>query len=240
MLIVMTYNILNGAGVDTLFPGNKEWVERQGYPGNRLQAVLEVIETADPAIIGIQEAHQWEIGNPCVAAQVADELGMNYFIGESIDPSSGFASVVLFTKFDIIDAESYGTQFTRAALRAELMLSSGQSMHVFVVHLDSTSAEIRMRELMFLVDEMSQFTDGLTVLMGDMNFLDKDYAPYDSQSAILRKAGWCHPLSASQDIDQVWTSPVLEPYVQLGPEIPYALTSGASDHRPVVVKVGLP
>jgi len=236
----MTYNILNGAGVETVVLGNKEWAERHGYPGDRLQAVLEVIKTADPDIIGIQEAHQWEIGNPCVAQQVADELGMNYFIGESIDPTSGFASVVLFTKFDIIDAESYGAHFTRAALRAELLIPSGQSMHIFVVHLDATSSEIRMGELTFLADEMSQFIDGLTVLMGDMNFLDKDYAPYDRQAAILREAGWCHPLGSSQYIDQVWTSPALEPYVQPGSEIPSQLTSGTSDHLPVVVKVGLP
>ena len=243
-ITVMTYNILNGAGVDALYPGNKEWVARHGYPGNRLPMVLEVIKAADPDILGIQEAHQWDIGSPSVAQEVADQLGMNYFIGESTNPECGFANVVLFTKFDIKEAESYSSHFTRAGLRAELVMPNGQLISVFVVHLDATSYEIRMSELSFLVGEMQPYIDKFTILMGDMNFLDLQARHYqfgdDIQASILYEAGWCHPLGSSQEIDQIWTSSVLEPYVQPAPEIPSELTSGTSDHRPVVVQIRIP
>ena len=38
-------------------------------------------------------------------------------------------------------------------------------------------------------------------------------------------------------VDQIWASPVLAPYIELGPRIPPELTSGASDHRPVVAQI---
>jgi hypothetical protein len=100
-ITVMTYNILKGAGADTVDPGNKEQAAQHGFPGNRLPTVLEVIRIADPDILGIQEANQWNMGSPPVVEKVADELGMNHFLGLSTNSESGYASVVLFTKFDI-------------------------------------------------------------------------------------------------------------------------------------------
>jgi len=237
---VMTYNILNGAGVEAVYPSNKEWTAQHqpGYPGNRLQKVLNVIRAADPDVLGVQEAHQWEIGSPCTAEQVADELDMNYFIGESTNPESGFGSVVLFTKFDIVETESYSPYFSRAALRAKIITPSGKSIHVFVAHLNPYGGAVAEAETESLVDKMQPYIDDLTILMGDLNFLDVP-SQYQ-QAALLHQAGWCHPLSSIQYIDQVWTSPMLEHFVQPGLEIPSEFTYGASDHLPVVVEVGIP
>lgn len=233
-ITVMTYNILNGAGVETLFPGNKEWVENHGYPGNRLQQIMDVISYANPDILGIQEAHQWELGDPPVVQGVADQLGMNYFFGESTNPDAGFCSAVLFTKFDILESESYPDDFTRAALRVKIGMPDGQLINVFVAHLDSNHQEIRTTEASFIVSEMAPYIDDLSIIMGDMNF-----AGWSSEADIFYEAGWSHPLSSQQGIDQIWTSPKLEFYVRSGSGIPSELTLGASDHNPVVVQIGI-
>jgi len=232
----MTYNILDGGVVGPTDPTGEGCCgpPRGCYNapgGNRLPRILEVIEAADPDIVGIQEAYLWQLDNQAVARQVATELGMNYYIGESADPNG--AHVVLFTRFDIVEAESYPGHFEafnpRGALHAELVTDSGQSIHVFVVHLKYQASEVS-----FLVEQMSPYLDDLALLLGDMNFTD----PGDLAS-ILRDAGWRHPLAERQGIDQIWTSPALESYVQAGPRIPPELTEGTSDHLPVVVEIGI-
>jgi endonuclease/exonuclease/phosphatase family metal-dependent hydrolase len=100
--------------------------------------------------------------------------------------------------------------------------------------------QIAIAETSFLVGKMQQYIDDLTVLMGDLNFVDTKATGYQykdgKRAAILREGGWCHPLVWREAIDQIWCSPILEPYVQPGPE----LTSRASDHQPVVVEIGIP
>lgn len=241
-ITVMTYNILTGAGVDTVPPWGQKYAAQKGFPGNRLSKVLEVIKAADPDILGIQEADGWDKGSPSVAQKVADELGMNYFIAES----KSRADVVLFTKFDIKEVESYPTQFASPALRAELVTPSDQAINVFVVHLHATDKKINYQELSFMLGEMESYIDDLTILIGDMNFfyvwglkrLVEHVLMIAPHVTDLCGAGWCH--CAGQDLDQIWTSPVLEPYAQPGPKIPSELTRGTSDHMPVVARVRIP
>ncbi len=232
-ITVMTYNILAGAGVDAAGPGWQEHAAQKGYPGNRLPKVLEVIRTANPDILGIQEATRWDRGSPSVVQEIADELGMNYFIAESNDIADIGQHVVLFTKFDIKEAERYSTPITKAALRAELVTPSGESIHVFVVHLHHADYEMRMTELSFLAGEMQLYTDDLAILIGDMNF-----RPFAREATVLYPTGWAHCLG--QWIDQIWASPKLAPHVSSGPDILDELTSGVSDHWPVVAKVVIP
>ena len=244
---LMTYNILAGGGVGPTDPEG-EWCcgpPPSGcchYPGgNRLPRILEVIRAADPDILGIQEANLWQLDDQSTAREVAAQLGMNYFIGEGEDPNA--SHVVLFTKFDIKNAESYPTQFAavygRAGLYAELVTPGGRSIHVFVVHL---RPENGVGEVSFLLQEMSPYFDDLTVLMGDMNFHDASAVIEASDLALmLREAGWCHPLAEHEyGVDHIWTSPALAPYVQWVPEPPIELTTGTSDHFPTIAKIELP
>jgi endonuclease/exonuclease/phosphatase family metal-dependent hydrolase len=238
IITVMTYNILDGGGIGPTDPQG-EWCcgppHRRGCcnapGGNRLPRILEVIKFADPDILGIQEAYLWQLDNQAIAREVAAELGMNYYIGESENPDG--AHVVLFTKFDIVEAESYPGYFeainSRGALHAELVTHSGQPIHTFVVHLKAWDSEVP-----FLVEEMSSYLDNLTVLLGDMNFVDPS-----NWASMLREAGWCHPLAEQQGIDQIWTSPALAPHVQPAPPIPTELIVGTSDHTPVVVEIAI-
>jgi endonuclease/exonuclease/phosphatase family metal-dependent hydrolase len=236
IITVMTYNILDGGGAgptDPMGPWCCGPPHRRGCcnapGGNRLPRILEVVKFADPDILGVQEAYLWQLDNQAIAREVAAELDMNYFIGESESPDG--AHVVLFTKFDIIEAESYPGYFEatnpRGALHAELVTHSGEPIHIFVVHLRAWDSEVP-----FLVEEMSPYLDNLTVLLGDMNFVDPS-----NWASMLREAGWCHPLARQQGIDQIWTSPALAPYVQQAPPIPAKLRVGTSDHAPVVVEI---
>ena len=182
IITVMTYNILNGAGV---IPDFEKWAADHGYPGNRLSNVLEVINSADPDILAIEEASGWDRNDPSVIEQVAKTLGMNYYLGRCIYPESGFNHVALLTKFTICDAEDYPGHFTRAALRAEVITPVGNIINVFIAHLihegvqnelkpphlrDIASSELQKQELAFLISKIEPYKDQLTIVIGDFNF----------------------------------------------------------------------
>jgi endonuclease/exonuclease/phosphatase family metal-dependent hydrolase len=234
----MTYNILNGGGVGPTGPEDP-WCCGppprgccHAFGGNRLPRILEVIRLADPDILGLQEAYLWQVERYSIARDVAAELGMNYFLGESESRDGGL--VALFTRFPIVVAEGYPGQFeglyARGGLHAEFATDSGQHLHVFVVHLRNQADEVA-----FLLEHMKPYFKSPTVLIGDMNFTDPS-----ELASMLHDAGWRHALAHQQFIDQVWTSPRLEPYVRSGVQISPKLTIGASDHVPVVVEIGLP
>lgn len=234
-IVVATYNILNGAGVDPLVFDNRKWVEEYGYPGNRLEQVLDVIEYINPDILGIQEAHQWELGDPAVVKQVADRLGMNYFFGQSNDPDAGYCSAVLFTRFEIIESENYPDHFTRAGLRVKLKTPEGTIINVFVAHLDSNHQERRLKEAAFIVTEMAPYLDEYSMIMGDMNFFDPS-----PEAEVFHSAGWAHPVAVLQGIDQIWTTPDMESGVRKWGNISVKMTEIASDHIPSVIVIDLP
>ncbi len=237
IVTVMTYNICCGAGVDILPSWVKEASVQQGHPGNRLPQVLEMIRIVDPDILGIQEAYFWDLGDPSVAQNVSNQLGMNYCISGSI-PENGSANVVLFTKYNITEVESYSAQLSRAGLRAKLVMPNGQEIQVFVVHFHSENSTARMSELSFIVKELQFHFDNTTILMGDLNF--NDYAS-TSESNLLRESGLSHPFASYQNIDQIWVSPFLSNYVRIGEyTFPSGLDSKASDHSPVTLKIGIP
>ena len=224
---LMTYNVLNGAGVDTLFPGNRQWAADHGYPGNRLPQVMAVLKAANPDILGIEEAHQWDLGKPPVAQSVAEELGMQYFLGPSDSADSGFSHIAIFSKFPILSAEA----LTPAILHAQLEMPGGRILHVFVVHIDPVKCR-------FLVPQMQPYINDMTVLMGDMNFVDGEPA-----SEILRSAGW-HYIAGpntwgNYGLDQFWVSPSLAECITRNPYTPGGATTQISDHLPSTMTISL-
>jgi len=246
-ITVMTYNILCGAGVEEAGQGPLEWAEEHGYPGNRLSRVLDVIRAADPDILGIQEANGWDRGEPPVVQRVAEELGMNFYLGRSTGEESGLAHVALLTGFHIVDAESYPDHFGRGALRAEVVTPAGRSINVFVAHLHPPSRpDIRLKELRFFTtDVVTPYLEEPTILMGDMNFrlrpLDRFTMFAQEEASALQGAGWVNvAVEARIGIDQIWASPSLAPHFRKTPPLALELTKGASDHYPLVAKVVLP
>ena len=239
---VMTYNILIGAGVD---PFSEKWAADQGYPGNRLSEVLEVIKTADPDILGIQEANGWDKGDPTIIQLVADELRMSYFIGKGINPDS---RVALLTKFNIKEAKDYPENYVCGALKAEVVTPKGRSIQVFVVHFipptkpaeekpeplkNVPSNEIYDREVSFLVEKMKPYSNSSIILMGDMN------KPPSQLETVLHKANLSLIVADPRThIDSIWVSPALASNRSM--TIPGKLTQGTSDHWPVLAEIDIP
>lgn len=243
VITVMTYNILGGAGVDTVLPQDKQWNADHGYPGNRLNEVLTAIREADPDILGIQEAMGWNAGTPSVAQQVADELNMNYAIGVDIHPGAGLHHVVILTKYDITEVEDYGDALCSAGMRATILTPEGLHLQVFNAHLTAptwetsnlppdlrhlTAFEVNEQETQFLVSEAENHIDDQTIVMGDMNNYGTIYE-YLSDAGFQTHSGY---------IDQIWVSPSLASNFYEAP-LPQELVVGVSDHEPVIAKIEL-
>jgi len=234
----MTYNVFIGAGV---FPELAAAAEEELLPGNRLPKILSIIKTANPDIVGIQEAKDWDKGDPTVAEKVANELGMNYFLAAT----QSRLHLVLFTKFKIAEAEnlSYkiGNIASHGGLHATLLTPDGQTIHVFVVHLaphGSKWAE-RLRQIEILTQEMSPYMQSSTILIGDLNyglFCESDVLCREYNA--LRKAGWQLVGKIGPGFDQIWTSRALSRSIT-GISFSDELLRGASDHLPVGAIIGI-
>ena len=230
---VMTYNVLYGAGVDAK---EAQYAERSSggkHRGNRLERVISVIKFVNPDIVGIQEACSWDKDNESVAKQVAEELGMDYFVAKST--RSRF-NVAVFSKLPIISVRSYPRQFSRAALEAQIKLPDGRLLHAFVGHFNPRDAGQKLQEIQFLAQQMKPYADDLGVLMADANMA---YREGKDTTDALRASGFLIAPFA-QAIDQIWTSRPLSGSIKPGPKVPSDLTNGTSDHRPAVAVISLP
>jgi endonuclease/exonuclease/phosphatase family metal-dependent hydrolase len=189
---------------------------------------MAVIKAAKPDILGIQEAAGWNNGSPAVAQQMADELGMNYFLAQVDNGLHG----VLLTKFEIVAAENLSPQVGNVgSLWAELALPNGQPLHVFVVHLDPFSAATRTQELAVLTQKMAPYLSVSTLLLGDMNYYCLDNPEQCQEYNVLNRAGWRLAQAGRYKIDQIWVSPSLTQPVE-AISFPSA-TFEISDHLPV-------
>lgn len=233
-LTVMTYNVLYGAGVNAEDERIANRWSSGKYHGNRLERVISVIKHVNPDIVGIQEACSWDKDDEAAAKQVAGELGMNYFVGQSA--RSRF-HVALFSKFPIVSARNFPDQFSRAAIEAEIKLPDGRLLHAFVGHFNlPRSGKEQLEEIQYLAKQMKPYADDLGVFMADANMT---YRQGEDTTDALRASGFLIAPSI-QGIDQIWTSKPLSAQVKAGPSIPSALISGVSDHRPSVVVIGIP
>lgn len=65
----MSYNILFGAGADPVWEQRAARLSPFDYPGNRLPEILQVVKAAQPDILGIQEAADWDNGSLPIVEQ---------------------------------------------------------------------------------------------------------------------------------------------------------------------------
>lgn len=231
-IVVMSYNILHGAGID---PQYDEISGAQGFPGNRVSKILGVIRAVDPDILGIQEALSWERDTPPFAEQFADSLGgLNYFLALS----RGIHHVALYTKFRILQAVNFRDKFSRTALQATLEAAGGDTLQVFVAHIYPRLSE-NNAESNYLAAKAIELTGTKAVLMGDLNQL----ASNGPVGKVLKPAGWqVAGLDARIGIDHIWVSPLLSHDVQqLDPfedfSISTELLDTASDHWPALANI---
>lgn len=235
-LRVMSYNVLFGAGATPAWEQRAAQLSPFPYPGNRLPAILNVIQAARPDIVGIQEAGGWLDGHPAVVEQVAQELGMAYFVAET--PSG--LHLVLLTRLPVVETENLSDRLGGVgALRAKLALGEGRpDLQVFVVHLDPFSTEARLRQLAFLTEVMAPYLDTPVILMGDTNVSCLDRPEHCPEYQRLQQAGWRLVMREQYQLNQIWTSPLLAESVT---EITFPQANfDISDHLPVGATLTLP
>ena len=114
-----------------------------------------------------------------------------------------------------------------------------------MVHFHNEDFEVREKELSFVLEEMDPYRDDCAIILGDMNFpyLFRRFADYIFPLPYkyvrqLREVGWYH--CAGLYIDQIWTSPSLEPYAESGGTIRSKVAHDSSDHLPEVAKIRVP
>jgi endonuclease/exonuclease/phosphatase family metal-dependent hydrolase len=231
---IMSYNVLFGAGVDRRYD-NLLLPELRNK--NRLPELVSFIKGAQLDILGIEEANGWNRGDPAVVEQVAEQLGMNYYLAEA--PNN--FHVVLLTKFEITEVKNLsgkeGDPFfeTMRALRARLLTPDGQTLNIFIVHLEPFSTKIRLHQLDALMDELELYKGQTTILMGDMNFCVA-WPEY----TIIEQAGWQH-VALATNVDQIWISPDAHWTSNLLPisESSAREVRGLSDHLPVSTELSI-
>lgn len=225
--LVMTFNIECGAGIAAVqySPNCMMLYERVQAEGGRIDRVIEFLRDVQPDILGVQEALRWADYETGTGQVVAEQLGLNYILGTS---PSGDNHVALYTRFEILESETYGEPFTRAALRTKVKLPNESIINVFVVHL---KPGVHKAELDALINILDPYTDEPTIVMGDFN------DPHGS--------GLKHPsfeLAARKSVDQIFTTQSVGIYADglryvIEADVP--LIPLLSDHYPVMVEIAI-
>jgi endonuclease/exonuclease/phosphatase family metal-dependent hydrolase len=159
---IVTYNIHKCRGLD-----------RRVRP-ERIAAVLRETK-AD--IIALQEVLSVE-GRDRERHQarfIAEQLGMNYQIGENRRLDGGAYGNVVLSRLPLHAAHNYDITWSgrerRGCLRADFRLNEGRPLHVFNVHLGTAFLERRhqARELIGNRILQQQELDGARIVLGDFN-----------------------------------------------------------------------
>lgn len=229
---VLSYNILWGAGVDRQFDDKlKSAGQYNQFGKNRLPDLLAFIKLLGPDVVGIQEAAGWDTGTPSVVQEVAEELGMNYFLAKS----QSELKVVILSKFEITQAESLSSEVGNVgALRATLTTQDGQPLNVFVVHLDPFSSNSRMCQVNTVIQQMQPYMPQRTILIGDMNFKLGSREYNILKQAGLKLVAWDNWWG----IDQIWITPAVN-WSKTSWFESFRLPVGISDHKPIGAEINI-
>jgi endonuclease/exonuclease/phosphatase family metal-dependent hydrolase len=141
----MTYNILNG-----------------GAQPDRLDAIADIVRTARPDILAMQECTDFERDGTRTLYTLERTLGMRGVLAEA---ASGYHVVLFVRDLTIVAAHRATSGFHHCALRVEL-LHGNTSLFAIAAHLCPQSAEARVREAQHLA---SLVRSERVVAMGDMN-----------------------------------------------------------------------
>jgi len=218
---IMSYNILFGG----IYPGYGWKPPYSFYPGDRLSLILDVFKIYNPDILGVQEATDWDKGDPPLVDSIAQVLNMDYVMADK-----GTDQVVIFSKFEILQSQSYH-EHLHAGLKVLIKGPYDIPMRFFVAHLHPDPLK-REEELQFLANTYKPRSDTLSVLMGDMNTNVETFMSYNP--------GWDRA-NLNKTIDQIWVSGIPD-YCKIVKNnifqiINSDLLDNASDHYPVISQI---
>lgn len=171
-LDVMSFNIRYGTAND----GANRWELRR-------QLLFDTIRTADPDVLGVQEALGGQIGEILDALPQYAALG----VGRDDGKTRGEYAAILYRRDayavsdtgtfwfsdtpDVIASKSWGNTITRICTWARLVDRQGRAFWVFNVHLDHQSQPSRERSAALLLDRIRtrRLPDEPVIVTGDFN-----------------------------------------------------------------------
>ncbi|GMV21671.1 MAG: endonuclease [Acidimicrobiia bacterium] len=171
-LDVMSFNIRYGTAND----GANRWELRR-------QLLFDTIRTADPDVLGVQEALGGQIGEILDALPQYAALG----VGRDDGKTRGEYAAILYRRDayavsdtgtfwfsdtpDVIASKSWGNIITRICTWARLVDRQGRAFWVFNVHLDHQSQPSRERSTALLLDRIRtrRLPDEPVIVTGDFN-----------------------------------------------------------------------
>jgi endonuclease/exonuclease/phosphatase family metal-dependent hydrolase len=161
-LRVATYNVHKCQGLD-----------RRVRPAR----IVEVLREIDSDVVALQEVVSHENG-PREADQVrfiAEELGMNYCVGETRKHKGGAYGNVLLTRLSLRSSCNYDISVRgreeRGCLRADLEVEGVGVLHIFNVHMGTAFLERRsqVRKLLDSAILHNEELQGARIMLGDFN-----------------------------------------------------------------------
>jgi len=232
-LVVMTYNIRHGLGIDGVFS---------------LERVIKTIKSANPDILFLNEVDQ---GNPRSGEQlqakvIADALGMEYFFSPT-EGRTDYGNAVL-SKFPI--RESFGFTLpqpkwmlaSKRGCAAAVIDVEGREILVMATHLGLggfQEVQVELRE----VYQVSKKKALPTIIGGDFNieWFELNYAVpeiFEDFVSVNHHLGIdLHTIPSNNPGSQIDYILVTSHFVI---RHAYTVSSLASDHLPVIAVVGLP
>lgn len=171
-LDVMSFNIRYGTAND----GANRWELRR-------QLLFDTIRTADPDVLGVQEALGGQIGEILDALPQYAALG----VGRDDGKTRGEYAAILYRRDayavsdtgtfwfsdtpEVIASKSWGNTITRICTWARLVDRQGRAFWVFNVHLDHQSQPSRERSAALLLDRIRtrRLPDEPVIVTGDFN-----------------------------------------------------------------------
>lgn len=159
---IVTYNIHKCRGLD-----------RREHPAR----IVEVLRETEADIIALQEVLSIE-GRERERNQaqfIAEELGMNYHLGENRRLHGGAYGNVILSRLPVRKAHNYDITWRgrerRGCLRADILVEKNALLHVFNIHLGTAFVERRHQARKLVSDEIldSEELKGARVVLGDFN-----------------------------------------------------------------------
>ncbi|MDT4896222.1 MAG: hypothetical protein QOH25_1299 [Acidobacteriota bacterium] len=162
---IVTYNVHKCRGMD-----------RREHPAR----IVEVLRETRADIIALQEVLSIE-GSARERHQarfIAEELGMNYYVGENRRLHGGAYGNVILSRLPVSAAHNYDITWSgrerRGCLRADFTVDAGERkalLHVFNIHLGTAFIERRHQARKLVSDEIlnDRKLEGARIALGDFN-----------------------------------------------------------------------
>lgn len=242
---LVSYNVFDGG--------------RQGIrPFARLELLAEVVSTAEPDIVVLQEADGWDAGGHAAAREFARLTGLQRFF---VAPGNSDHATALFSRLPKMDAVNRSEEgFRHSCLEAVVTTERDTQLVVLTTQLAAGRAEKRRAEDVERILKMAaEYAGAPIIIAGTLNaWSPEDNPPERAPVEAIQKLLDAEFVDAYRLLHKDapgYTEPAAEPrwrndYVFVSPELKDCVAAcepvsagpvrKASDHLPVLLDLHLP